>query len=37
MVSPEYASSTEVEVEQWRTGAVGKRRDGAAEEVRVAL
>jgi FdhD protein len=37
MASPEYASSTEVEVEQWRNGAVGKSRDVVAEEVPVAL
>ncbi|SDX48557.1 FdhD protein [Collimonas sp. OK242] len=37
MVTPEYASSTEVEVERWSNGAVSKRRDVVAEEVPVAL
>jgi FdhD protein len=34
---PEYASSIEVDVEQWRNGSVSKSRDVVAEEVPVAL
>jgi FdhD protein len=37
MALPEYASSTEVAVEQWRNGGVSKSRDIVAEEMPVAL